>query len=473
MSTTSHYYIANMIWVRGSSDVVQALAERPDVAHLYANPKVMVDMPTVDLTASPESPQAIEWNILKVNADEVWQAGFTGQGAVVGGQDTGYEWDHPALKDQYRGWNGSQADHNYNWHDAIHSGGGVCGPNSSEPCDDHSHGTHTMGTMVGDDGGSNQIGMAPGARWIGCRNMDQGVGTPATYAECYEWFIAPYPVGGTPAQGDPSKAPDVINNSWGCPPSEGCTDPNVLLAVVNNVRAAGILTAHSAGNSGSACSTVNEPAAIYAASFSVGATTSSDNIASYSSRGPVTVDGSSRMKPNISAPGSNIRSSVPGGGYQGGWSGTSMAGPHVAGVVALLISANPGLAGQVDALEDIIEQTSLNIAPFISPAQTCGGIPHTQIPNNTFGWGRINAYAAYLQVLSAFDLTKTASSAEVFPGETLTYTLALTNLCAINTTTSVVLTDTLPAGTTFVSATQPYTFDGIHRALGLRHTGSQ
>ena len=129
-------------------------------------------------SAAPASPSAIEWNITKVNAPSVWAAGYTGQGAVVAGQDTGYQWDHPALKGKYRGWDGSTASHDYNWHDSIHSGGGVCGANSLFPCDDSQHGTHTMGTMVGDDGLANQIGMAPGAKWIGCRNMDQGNGTP-------------------------------------------------------------------------------------------------------------------------------------------------------------------------------------------------------------------------------------------------------------------------------------------------------
>ena len=263
---------------------------------------------------APASPSAIEWNITKVNAPTVWAAGFTGQGAVVAGQDTGYQWDHPALKGKYRGWDGSTASHDYNWHDSIHSGGGSCGANSLFPCDDHGHGTHTMGTMVGDDGLGNQVGMAPGAKWIGCRNMDQGNGTPVTYSECYQFFIAPTTVAGT--NPDPSKAPDVINNSWGCPVSEGCTDPNVMLTIVNNVRAAGIVTVHSAGNSGSACSTISEPSAIYDSSTTVGATTSTDAIASYSSRGAVTVDGSNRLKPDISAPGSSIRSSVPGGGYR-------------------------------------------------------------------------------------------------------------------------------------------------------------
>ena len=118
------------------------------------------------------------------------------------------------------------------------------------PCDEYGHGTHTMGTMVGDDGGSNQIGMAPGAKWIGCRNMDNGgVGTPASYTECFDWFLAPYPIGGNPSQGDPTKAPDVISNSWTCPPGEGCSY-DTLITVVNNVRAAGIVVVAAASNSG-------------------------------------------------------------------------------------------------------------------------------------------------------------------------------------------------------------------------------
>jgi serine protease AprX len=442
------YWVANMIWARGNMDAVQALANRPDVAHLHANPWVKVQEPSRDEEASIESPDAIEWNILKVNADDVWALGYNGQGAVIAGQDTGYDWDHPGLINQYRGWEGGVADHNYNWHDAIHSGGGVCGPNSDEPCDDHGHGTHTMGTMVGDDGGINQVGMAPGARWIGCRNMDVGWGSPATYSECYEWFIAPTDL--NDENPDPSKAPHVINNSWGCPPEEGCTDPNVLLTVVQSVRAAGILTAHSAGNSGSACYTVDTPAAIYDESYTVGATDSGDNIASFSSRGTVTVDGSHRLKPDISAPGVSIRSTARGGGYTS-MSGTSMAGPHVAGLVGLLISANPILAGNVDMIEEIINASAL---PRTS-AQTCDGIPGTDIPNPIYGWGRIDALEA---VSSHLYIAKSASSTWVAPGDLLTYTLELThtNLAGLETH-NVVLTDVLPADTTFVNASGPYT----------------
>jgi len=277
------FWIANMVWARGGLQAVQRLAERSDVAHLYANPTVRLQEPAETPSQAESAPEALEWNIAQVNANDVWALGYTGQGAVVGGQDTGYDWDHPALINQYRGWDGSTADHNYNWHDAIHGNnpntlpGNPCGFNSPVPCDDVDHGTHTMGTMVGDDGAANQIGMAPGARWIGCRNMEQGWGTPATYMECYQWFVAPTNL--NDANPRPDLAPDVINNSWACPPGEGCTDPTVLQTVVENVRTAGILTIHSAGNSGNACSTVEDPAAIYDASFTVGATDSADSIA--------------------------------------------------------------------------------------------------------------------------------------------------------------------------------------------------
>lgn len=411
------YWIANMIWARGDLRMVSRMAQRADVAHIYANPWVRLEGPVGEVAGVP--PQAvnkIEWNISKVRAPQVWAAGYSGQGAVVGGQDTGYEWDHPALKDHYRGWDGFTADHNFNWHDAIHeSTDNPCGSDANQPCDDHGHGTHTMGTMLGDDPShSHQIGMAPGARWIGCRNMDLGFGSPITYSECYQWFLAPTDL--NDQNPDPSKAPDVINNSWGCPVYEGCTDPNVLLSVVEAVRAAGILTVHSAGNSGPNCSTVDTPAAIYDASFTVGATTQADSVASFSSRGLVTVDGSRRLKPDISAPGRGIYSSFLGGSYI--WmSGTSMAGPHVAGLVALIISAHPALRGQVDAIEQLIEQTALPI----ESSWACGGIPGSQTPNPISGWGRIDAWLAQWVLLSP------EVNRSTLPGWTATYDYTLTN----------------------------------------------
>lgn len=379
------FYIVNLILVRGGRDTALSLASRGDVWRIEGNPRIRNDLPAPSVREEPDAPAGIETNIGYVRAPEVWALGYTGQGIVVGGQDTGYDWDHPALKAQYRGWDGSTADHDYNWHDSIHSGGGGCGHDSAEPCDDYGHGTHTMGTVVGDDGGSNRIGMAPGAKWIGCRNMNVGVGTPATYLECFEFFLAPYPIDGVPADGDPTKAPDVTNNSWGCPVSEGCAW-DTLKAAVEAQRAAGIMTVVSAGNEGSGCSTVQDPPAIYDASYSVGALNKGgDTIASFSSRGPVTADGSNRVKPDICAPGTSIRSSYPGGSYTS-MQGTSMAGPHVAGATALLWSARPDLVNQIDATE-----SALNAAAAPIPSTECSS---SGIPNNVFGYGRLDVRTA-------------------------------------------------------------------------------
>ena len=392
------YWISNMIWVRGDASLVETLARRADVSRIHANPWTRLDAfqaPRPENAARKDA--GVEWNVALINAPAVWAEGVSGRGVVIGGQDTGYDWQHPALKSRYRGWDGRTASHDYNWHDAIHEDnpntfpGNDCGFDTSQPCDDQTHGTHTMGIMVGDDGAGNQIGVAPGARWIGCRNMEQGWGTPATYAECYEWFVAPYPYGGDPFRdGDPARAPHVINNSWSCPVIEGCTDPDILLDVVNNVRVAGIATVHAAANSGPDCGTIDEPAAIYRSSFTVGATTGADLIAGFSSRGPVLRDGTLRTKPDISAPGVSIRSSIPGDAY-GFSSGTSMAAPHVAGLVALLISAEPVLAGDVDAIEQLIRESAV---PRFSD-ENCGGDGPQSRPNNVYGWGRIDALSAY------------------------------------------------------------------------------
>lgn len=462
------YWVVNMIWVKGDQQILNAMASHPSVQSIEANPTVkMSHNGEIDPQRLQEAIESVGWNVSKVNATDVWAEGYTGQGIVVGGQDTGYRWDHSGLINQYRGWDGTTASHDYNWHDAVHSGGGSCGADAPAPCDDHGHGTHTMGSIVGNDmnpadvnwpaGANNAVGVAPGAKWIGCRNMDVGNGTPASYTECYEWFIAPYPVGGDPfTEGDPTKAPHVINNSWGCPPSEGC-NANSLLTVVQNVRAAGIVTVHSAGNYGATgCSTVRDPSAIYDESFSVGSTTSTDSISSFSSRGPVAIDGSGRLKPDIVAPGSSIRSTTRTNTTSYGTSsGTSMAGPHVAGHVALLLSMQPTLAGHVDVIETLIQDTAV---PLTS-SQGCGGLPSTAVPNHVFGWGRIDAFATYEWLQNnGLQLSKTGANTAMV-GQPITYTLSITNFSPL-TLTNVILTDTIPTNTQFITATQPYTITG-------------
>lgn len=296
------------------------------------------------------------------------------------------------------------ADHNYNWWDAVVDVV-TCPSPQQEPCDDDTHGTHTTGTMVGSDpDNENQVGMAPGAKWIACRNMLMGVGEgPLDYGECMQFFIAPTKLDGM--NPNPDLSPDVVNNSWGC--VEVCATP-VLLDVLQASRAAGIVYVASAGNDGfggnpppaRGCDTIIHPLARYMEAFTVGSTVvgAADALSSFSSRGPVPPgpDTMGHRKPDISAPGSNIRSTTSGTDTTyGSLSGTSMAGPHVAGLVALIIDAKESLRGQVDAIETLIEQSAVHK----TTTDGCGGDTTSTMPNNSYGWGRIDALAAVQMAL--------------------------------------------------------------------------
>ena len=437
------YFIVNAISTRLDLESVEFMAKQPQIQYISLDQPVLSTFPEVFPESGHSRNATPEWGLQVIRADSVWALGITGENAVIGGQDTGYDWMHPALKNRYRGYiSDTEFDHNYNWHDAIHEisplhndsivdpSNNPCGLDVSYPCDDGSHGTHTMGTMVGLDG-DNIIGVAPGARWIGVRNMERGWGKPSTYLEGFEWFLAPTDLSGN--NPDPSKSPHVINNSWSCPVIEGCDSTNwsFMDIAINNLRSAGVVIVVSAGNNGNNCGRINAPPSMLEGSFAVAATQLVDtvdgefidDIAGYSSWGPVTVDNSFRLKPDISAPGSRVRSSVP-GGYATS-SGTSMAGPHVAGVVALMISANPSLAGEVETIEEIIQLTA---KPMTRDFQ-CGDYNASEIPNFVFGYGRIDALEAVLaaKMLSSSAELPDESNFILFPNPTSGYLAARWN----------------------------------------------
>ncbi|MFM7199718.1 MAG: S8 family serine peptidase [Myxococcota bacterium] len=371
------YYVVNALQVPANTALVEWLKTRPEVERIDANRSfLMLDHPVEERNVSAVA-AGVEWNVTAIKAPTVWLMGYTGKGIVVAGADTGVDWTHSAIKKQYRGYSAASggATHAYNWYD------GTTRARQDAPYDDHGHGTFTVGEMVGDDGNGNQIGAAPGATWIACKNMNSsGVGTVESYTRCFQWFIAP--TDSTGQNPNPELAPDVVNNSWGCPSSEGCTK-ETLHDIVKNVQAAGVMLIFSAGNSGPSCSTVMDPPATFPEVMSVGAVDSSGSIASFSSRGPTTYDRS--LKPNISAPGQGVRSCMPGGGYSS-MSGTSMAAPLVAAGIALVWSADPVLKGDISTT-----WTTLTNTATAKRAPKCGG---EGAANNIYGYGNLNVKAA-------------------------------------------------------------------------------
>ena len=360
------FWATNAIKVeRGSLDLAEQLAGHSEVQSLW--PEFQVKEPEPMTGKDVRQINSVEWGLANINADDVWsQYGVRGEGITVASIDTGVQFDHPALVAKYRGNNGDGTfNHNYNWFDAA----GTCG---DAPCDLNSHGTHTMGTMVGDDGAGNQVGVAPNAKWIaanGCCPSD------AALIASGQWMLLPTDLDNQ--NPDASKRPNIINNSWGSTlPSNDPFMEDIELAWENS----GIFGVWSNGNSGPNCQTSGSPGS-RTINYSVGAYDINNNIASFSARG-TGQDGT--IKPNVAAPGVNVRSSVPGSGYSS-FNGTSMAAPHVAGTVALLWSAAPALVGDVSATRALLDDTAVD-----HPASQCGG---TDDDNNVFGEGQLDALA--------------------------------------------------------------------------------
>lgn len=366
------FWILNTIKVEADQATIDQIAQRSDVARIVPDAKYRVQPPAQGL--STPKPQKIEWGVQSIQAPEAWSTfGVKGEGIVVANVDTGVEFTHPALIRQYRGSlaDGS-LDHNYNWYDPSNT----CGNPSLAPCDNAGHGTHTMGTMVGDDGdpGDNQIGIAPHARWIAAKGCESMWCSTESLLAAGEWILAPTDLNGQNPRTD--LRPHIVNNSWG-----GGSGDTFYQGVVQAWVEAGIFPAFSIGNSGSACNSANSPGD-YPESYAAGAYDEANTIASFSSRG---ASAFGLVKPNLAAPGVNVRSSVPGGSYDW-YSGTSMASPHLAGTVALIWSAAPSLIGDVAGTRAILDQSAIDTEDL-----SCGGDAGN---NNVWGQGRLNALAA-------------------------------------------------------------------------------
>lgn len=369
------YYLENGLEVRGGPLLRLWLEARPEVARVLDSPVMRpLPGPVPISTGSASPPDGPQWNLQMIGANMVWEElGVTGRGIVVGQADSGVDGLHNELRDSYRGSSGAN---DYNWYDPWN--------HSGAPVDIGGHGTHTLGTVLG-----NTTGIAPDAQWIGCVNLARNLGNPALYLDCMQFLFAPFPQAGDPlVDGRPELGAHVLNNSWSCPPVEGC-DTQVMRAAVDALRAAGVFVVASAGNDGdgATCGSVRDPIAMFDAVYSVGAIDSSRTLASFSSVGPVQADGSARIKPDIAAPGVDVLSAYPGGTYEAA-SGTSMAGPHVAGVVALMWSANPGLIGDIPATEEILNRTAQTYDSWLPDCVSPGR------PNNAVGYGILDAYSA-------------------------------------------------------------------------------
>jgi subtilisin family serine protease len=371
------FWINNSVYVPGASPaLVEALAARPDVAYVRADRPLPLQLPAG--RASGEASRAAEWGILKINADDVWATGNTGQGVAVANIDTGVRYTHEALVAHYRGnLGGGTFDHDYNWWDPDGA--------APAPVDDNGHGTHTMGTIVGGDGPGpqvNDIGVAPGATWITAQGCDGASCSDVDLISAAQWMLCPTRVDGSDP--DCSRAPHVINNSWG-----GMGGDAWYQSYINAWLAAGIVTVFPVGSSGPSCNTVGSPAD-YPNVIAVGATDENDVLASFSSRGPGTFRW---LKPDAVAPGINVRSASPSSDSSYViYSGTSMAVPHTVGTLALMLSASPdttpGLLYRALALGAV-----RNLGRPGGP-DSCGGRPWNQFPNPIYGFGRVDAARA-------------------------------------------------------------------------------
>lgn len=380
------YWITNCVVVRALPSVIEEIGERSDVQWIEENFKAHLIEPVPSdrtHTHGLDENHGIPRGIRAIRAPEVWyQLGITGAGRLVGSLDTGVDGSHPALASR---WRGNTASASESWLDVL-------GGQTSFPVDGHGHGTHTVGTMCGNSTSSNDsVGVAPHAEWIACNAIDQSAGGEIDndIMTSFQWFADP--------DGNPltiHDVPDVIENSWGVHSGfSGYTDCyNLWNNAIINCEAAGVVTIFSAGNSGPGAQSCGSPATVAIDSvtmFAVGAVNSTSDtippyeIASFSSRGPSDCPPQTAIKPEVCAPGVDVYSSYPGNGYTN-MSGTSMSGPHVSGIVALMRQASPD--AEVPLIKSILMRTAHD---YGTPGE-----------DNTYGFGFVDAYEAVTMILA-------------------------------------------------------------------------
>ncbi|MCP4633125.1 MAG: S8 family serine peptidase [candidate division Zixibacteria bacterium] len=377
------FYIANCFRVDATRGELEKIASRDDVFKVYFNYEIELIEP-VEIKPDPGGDITAETGVEEIRAPECWAMGVDGSGVLVANMDTGVDGSHSALASRWAG----VADSRYSghpewaWYDPYNN-------QNDFPYDNGGHGTHTMGTVCGGAPG-DAVGVAPGALWIASAPIDRGGGIEGTMSDAmlsFEWMLDP--------DNNPSTnwdVPDVCSNSWGVTTSHGyppCDD--TLWSYLDACEAAGTIIVFSAGNEGSSgLRRPSDRATDDYRTFAVAAVDAGSSgwpIASFSSRGPTycTPGGGAAIKPDISAPGVDVRSSYPGGGYTS-MSGTSMASPHINGVIALMRQVNPSIS--VNEIKQIIFDTAVDLG--------------SSGEDNDYGWGMVDAYEAVMMAMDEF-----------------------------------------------------------------------
>jgi subtilisin family serine protease len=380
----THFWIMNLVVIEAKRSEIENIAARSDVQWIEPNFQASLIKPVGKIDPNESSKGiGVTPGLRAINANRVWhELGYTGLGRVLSNIDTGVDKVHPALTNR---WRGNHEPWRECWRDCLGYGDTI-------PQDYYGHGTHVMGTLTGLGASTaDTIGVAWQAEWIADNAINQNVGTAFNndILDAFQWIADP---DSNPATVD--DVPDVCQNSWGIYSGfSGYSDcDNRWQTVIVNCEAAGVVVTFSAGNEGPSAQTQRSPAnncTTPVTNFSIGAVNATNYnfpypIADFSSRGPSDCD-ITKKKPEVVAPGVTVYSSVPGGSYQqNGWDGTSMAGPHVAGVVALMRQANPDL--EVDSIKYILLNTARDLGAFGD--------------DNNYGHGVIDAYAAVLAVVN-------------------------------------------------------------------------